>query len=200
MQHSDHSALVQSVCMFQPAHRHDDQQKTGFVGRIQRQRNSRVSAWHAVSCQSVVGSRCIMQLRLLHHMCAWVQDFCDGVNNAQGHATPSGRLQQSCTHQHSQQEAAAIGCVRHPSSVRLCLRPRTVGLAWLSCVWPAGGGCAPPCDLIKKQEASGADQHNEELIVLFGVPRERQQENTPHVGWSASNATCYCAYVDVGLP
>ena len=37
--------------------------------------------------------------------------------------------------------------VRRPSSVRLCLQPPAVGftrLRWLRCVWPAGGGCAPP--------------------------------------------------------
>jgi hypothetical protein len=28
--------------------------------------------------------------------------------------------------------------------VRLCLRPPAVGFTRLSCVWPAGGGCAPP--------------------------------------------------------
>ena len=37
-----------------------------------------------------------------------------------------------------------IGCVRRPSSVRLCLRPPAVGLCPAVCVWPAGGGCAPP--------------------------------------------------------
>ena len=37
-----------------------------------------------------------------------------------------------------------IGCVRRPSSVRLCLRPPAVEFTRLSYVWTAGGGCAPP--------------------------------------------------------
>jgi hypothetical protein len=34
--------------------------------------------------------------------------------------------------------------VRRPSSVRLSLWPPAVGVTRVSCVWPAGGGCAPP--------------------------------------------------------
>ena len=37
-----------------------------------------------------------------------------------------------------------IGCVRRSLSVRLCLWPPAVGFTRLSCVWPAGVGCAPP--------------------------------------------------------
>jgi hypothetical protein len=43
-----------------------------------------------------------------------------------------------------------IGCVRRPSSARLCLRPPAVGLCPAVCVWPAGGGCAPPVTFKKK--------------------------------------------------
>ena len=43
-----------------------------------------------------------------------------------------------------------IGCVRRPSSVRLCLRPPAVGLCLAVCVWPAGGGCGPPVNFQKK--------------------------------------------------
>jgi hypothetical protein len=43
-----------------------------------------------------------------------------------------------------------IGCVRRPSSVRLCLRPPAVGLCPAVCVWPADGGCAPPVTFRKK--------------------------------------------------
>jgi hypothetical protein len=45
-----------------------------------------------------------------------------------------------------------IGCVRRPSSVRLCLRPPAVRLCPAVCVWPAGGGCAPPVTFKKKQK------------------------------------------------
>jgi hypothetical protein len=58
---------------------------------------------------------------------------------------------------------ADIGCVRRPSSVRLCLRPPAVEFTRLSCVWPAGGGCAPPVISQKKQVQ--AAMHTSELCM-----------------------------------
>ena len=52
-----------------------------------------------------------------------------------------------------------IGCVRRPSSVRLCLRPPAVGLCPAVCVWPAGGGCAPPVTFKKNCPVDPQNTH-----------------------------------------
>jgi hypothetical protein len=86
-----------------------------------------------------------------------------------------------------------IGCVRRPSSVRLCLRPPAVEFTRLSCVWPAGGGCAPP--VIPKKSGGSPPwllgQRYASVTMLNDCALSEFNQSMLHLSYSSACGTCY---------